>query len=74
MGLTKPDPAFFKTALQVTATQPDEVLYVGRDLYELSLIAEQGIIPLAFQPSNADGIDISNIIQSYEELRRIVLS
>ncbi|MBI5931977.1 MAG: HAD hydrolase-like protein [Chloroflexi bacterium] len=73
IGLTKPDPAFFKATLQITDIAPEEILYVGRDFYELAMIGEQGIMPLAFQPDNPENIGGSNIIHSYDELYQLVL-
>ncbi|MCQ3931888.1 MAG: hypothetical protein DPW16_15660 [Chloroflexi bacterium] len=73
IGLTKPDPAFFKVALQAADISTDEILYVGRDFYELSLVGEQGIMPVAFQPDNPENIGGSSIIHSYEELYQLVL-
>lgn len=68
LGLTKPDPAFFKTALHAKGIPPNEMLYVGCDIHELSLVGEQGIVPAAFQPDNPENIGGSNIIHSYQEL------
>ena len=73
IGLTKPDPAYFRVALQSSSIPPDEMLYVGGDFYELSLVGEQGIMPVAFQPDNPENIGGSNIIHSYQELYQMVM-
>lgn len=76
-GYRKPDPRFFKTALDKMELQPEEVIYIGNDMYRDVYGAKKaGMKTVFFRSNQGDheyhGADPDYIIYKFEELLRAV--
>jgi putative hydrolase of the HAD superfamily len=78
-GYRKPDPRLFTTALQALGVAPENVLFVGNDMYRDVYAAKQHGIRTVFFSSNqgskeAEGVSPDYIIYQFAELKRAVES
>jgi FMN phosphatase YigB (HAD superfamily) len=72
LGLVRPDPAFFRIALEITGANPAETAFIGQDDYELSLVMQQGLTALAFQPNNPASVATPYVLHSFAELASLL--
>ncbi|MEO8089173.1 MAG: HAD-IA family hydrolase [Gemmatimonadales bacterium] len=74
VGVEKPDPAIFRTALDALGVAPEEALYVG-DLYEVDVLGARaaGIEAVLFTPSRPDPGQSCRTAGSIDELVNVLL-
>ncbi len=77
LGFRKPDKRIFKAALSVLDLRPENVIFVGNDMYRDIYGAKQLGIKTVFFSSNqgrktAEGVEPDYIIYEFSELRRAI--
>jgi putative hydrolase of the HAD superfamily len=77
LGFRKPDKRIFKAALSVLGLRPENVIFVGNDMYRDIYGAKQLGIKTVFFSSNqgrktAEGVEPDYIIYEFSELRRAI--
>ena len=78
LGFRKPDKRIFKAALSVLDLRPENVIFVGNDMYRDIYGAKQLGIKTVFFSSNqgrktAEGVEPDYIIYEFSELRRAIV-
>jgi HAD superfamily hydrolase (TIGR01509 family) len=75
VGVEKPDPRIFQTALDALGVAPEEALYVG-DLYEIDVVGARGagMDAVLLGPEGAESPDDCRTVGSIEDLVNDLLS
>lgn len=69
VGIEKPDPRIFQSALEVLGVKPEEALYIG-DLYEVDILGARaaGIAAVLMVGSGSDNREGCRTVESLEDL------
>jgi putative hydrolase of the HAD superfamily len=75
VGIEKPDPRIFQSALEVLGVKPEEALYIG-DLYEVDILGARaaGIAAVLMVGAGSDNREGCRTVESLEDLVNDLLS